>query len=389
MLAGKPTVFLSCSEKYKTLVALPLREMLKEIGIYAVIVSEEPRPRGVSWEPDAKVQYFLNGSDSLIALCTPDDKFEDGTVQCRQNIVDEIQRARQMPHLREKILVLKAPNVKLPSNINPTYELIDPNAVSESMPRIQHQLAEWGILDKSAAEPVVMSKQTQFTSGDIEQILKGIRLGDHERAKKRAYQVMGVMLKEQQYQLVDSLSSYIMHRENREADSHTGLLIAVSLLEAINKLDTSIVGYELIEKMTQSSDFSIRSCSAMLLWGKAEAVPGEVPIDLVGRLARPNEDWYVFAPAMAATKQLILSREDAYIILEELAISKETEDRQTVVDALLDIAKKDPIAVKRSLVQYLANDTDQSIVQTANKILDLISDITDKQGAYRDSPFRL
>jgi hypothetical protein len=85
MLGGRPTVFLSCSEKYKTSVAMPVREELSRHGVHAVIVSEEPQPTGAAdWEPDDQVEYFLNGSDALVALCTPDDHLDDGTIQSRQ-----------------------------------------------------------------------------------------------------------------------------------------------------------------------------------------------------------------------------------------------------------------------------------------------------------------
>src|SRR5258707_7303173 len=98
MLNGRPVVFISCSEKFKLAVARPIREGLKEVGVHGVIVSDELALPRTGWTTDDKVESYLDASDAFLALCTADDKIEDGTVQCRQNIIDEIPRARLKPH---------------------------------------------------------------------------------------------------------------------------------------------------------------------------------------------------------------------------------------------------------------------------------------------------
>lgn len=367
---------------------MPVREELARHGVYAVIVSEEPRPSGVAdWEPDDQVDYFLNGSDALVALCTPDDRLDDGTIQSRQNIISEIERARQKPHLRNKIQVLKSPPVRLPSNINPTYDRLNPDAPAESFQVIVRQLTGWGVLAKTAAEPV------EIPTDDIEipdprGVLEGLDLGNHEEAQRRAYVLMSGLSKESQRRFVMRLAELIFAIEHD--DDTAQLLIACSLLEAINRLDPNIVGYPLVESMTLSPLFSTRSSAATLLWDKATAIPGSVPIDLVGRLARPaTEDWYVSSPAMAATKVLVLSREDAYEILEALASSEDADDRSAVVDALIDIARVSLVAVKRDLAQRLTSDADESIVARAWTVLRLTQSISEEQHRWRSSPYGL
>jgi hypothetical protein len=54
-----------------------------------VIVADEPHPAGVRPDPSAKVDYFLDQSDAMVALCTPDDQLQDRTVQPRQNIISD------------------------------------------------------------------------------------------------------------------------------------------------------------------------------------------------------------------------------------------------------------------------------------------------------------
>jgi hypothetical protein len=61
----------------------------------------------------------------FVALMTPDDAVEGGKHRARQNVVDELRRAKERPHLRQKILVFKHADVETYSNLNPTYEALD------------------------------------------------------------------------------------------------------------------------------------------------------------------------------------------------------------------------------------------------------------------------
>jgi predicted nucleotide-binding protein len=140
VLDGKPVVFLSCSEKFKLNVAFPVRSALTDIRIHGVIVTEGPSLPRTDWGPDDKVDSYLNASDAFVALCTPDNQNADGTIECRQNIIDEIQRARNKPHLRSRLMILKTDEVELPSNINPTYEQLDAQVMGPSIALIVRQL---------------------------------------------------------------------------------------------------------------------------------------------------------------------------------------------------------------------------------------------------------
>lgn len=111
-----------------------------------------------------------------------------------------------------------------------------------------------------------------------------------------------------------------------------------------------------------------------MLWDRAEVAPEAVPLGLLGRLARPaTEDWYVQAPAMAATKQLLLRRRAARIILDELAKSRDAEDRHAVASALLDVAQFDLWAVPRDLAERLAQDDDGLVAAKGREVLDAIA----------------
>lgn len=148
MLDAKPTIFISHSSKYKDQVAVPFRDHIESLGMKAVLVEEMPHPSKTDPEPEAKVDYFLQGADMFIALLTPDDRIEGGEIRSRANIADEIGRAKSLPHLRHRIQVFKAPEVVVHSNINPTRETLDITNPVASFAAFERQAVEWGIMPR-------------------------------------------------------------------------------------------------------------------------------------------------------------------------------------------------------------------------------------------------
>lgn len=100
----------------------PIRDLLNAAGYHAVIVMDEPSLRG-DFGPEDKVDGYLEAADAFVALATHDKRM--GPSATAGNILDEIARARRLPGLRDVVLVMKEDGVKLPSNINPVYELLD------------------------------------------------------------------------------------------------------------------------------------------------------------------------------------------------------------------------------------------------------------------------
>ena len=78
MLNGRPVVFPSCSDRYKESVAAKVRAALDDVDVWGVIVSDEPLLPHVELEPGAKVESYMNASDAVVALCTPDDPVTRG-----------------------------------------------------------------------------------------------------------------------------------------------------------------------------------------------------------------------------------------------------------------------------------------------------------------------
>lgn len=111
---GRAAVFLSCSERFKERVAVPIRLALAERNIHGIIVSDESLLPGASGDPESKVDTYLDASDAFVALATPDDQLGDGTMQTRQNIIEEHGRARSRPKLRQRIQVVRLSRRLLP-----------------------------------------------------------------------------------------------------------------------------------------------------------------------------------------------------------------------------------------------------------------------------------
>jgi len=126
MLRGQLAIFLSCSEKFKTALAWPIRDALTGHGLRAIIVSDEPLlPSPGPDAAEAKAEPYLDASSAFVALCTADYELSDGSRYPRANIIDEIQQASSRPYLRDRSQVLKSPGVLLPSDVTPSYDSLD------------------------------------------------------------------------------------------------------------------------------------------------------------------------------------------------------------------------------------------------------------------------
>jgi hypothetical protein len=146
VLEGKPVILISYSEAYSSSLARPVAEQLAERGLKAILVGDEPLPAGVESSPEAKVSHFFNVADMAVFLATPDDHLAGGSVQTRQNIIEEHRIGLERSHLKTKLLVFKAQDVRLPSNINPVYNALPLDNIDWIVERILRQAREWGLM---------------------------------------------------------------------------------------------------------------------------------------------------------------------------------------------------------------------------------------------------
>ncbi len=213
----------------------------------------------------------------------------------------------------------------------------------------------------------------------VEQLLDGLGLGRHEEAERRVNRLFLHLSRDQQRAAVTS----VIHVVTTTMD-HTSQLIACSLLEAANRLDSTLIKIDEVEELARSADFSLRSSAAVLMWQWAESSPGRVPIPLLGRLALPStEDWYVHAAARAGAKQLLLRRAAARAIFDRMAASLDPDDRDYAAADLLEVAMTEPRAVPADLAVKLARDEDKSVASRAVKLLQIVNAVgEDERSKY-------
>jgi hypothetical protein len=377
MLGGQVAVFLSCSEKFKQALAQPVRDALADHGLRGLIVADEPLLPGTVEQPEAKVESYLNASSAFVALCTADYGLSDGTTYPRAHIIDEIQLASVRPHLRDRSQILKSPGVLLPSSITPTYDGLDIASPATAAEVILKQLEEWGVTKPPSPPRAAEARGDADTNGDLRTLFADVRPHDHDEARRRVYRLLVGGTEDD-----GRRTARLLHREVMEAQDDARQLTGATLLTAMARLDASLISAGMIEMRAAHPEYPPRSCAANLIRDRAIAAPLDVPLGVLGRLASPSsEDWYVCAPAMAAVKELILSRRDAYAILESLSASAEPQDRHAVAQALLDVAAVKPAAVARSLAERLREDPDPLVAQKAQEVMTAIKHVSDTDRA--------
>lgn len=364
----------------KERLARPVRDALNELGYRAVIVMDEPLLRG-SFDPESKLNAYIEASDAFVALCTADRRVPGGTAQ---NVIDEIGRARSLPGLREVVCILKEIGIMLPSNINPVWESLDPDNPDSALGVIRRQLDAWGVVPTvGRSTPSAVSPLPEPV---LERLFAGVGLGDHDKAETRLRHLFQQVGKDDQARLAQAIFEYALAHPDDGTDIH----VVTSFLEACARLDPSLVSPAWIERLAVSPVVQHRMAAAMMLWDRAESDPGAVAIDLVARLARPaSEDWYVFTPALAAAKQLALVRRSALEIILDLARSLSADDREYAVRSLRDLAAVDPAIVPLDSVQRLSQDSDPSVSTSAIELLPKLAAIPENERRVRYGKFSM
>jgi hypothetical protein len=367
-------------DAYADQLARPIRDQLNSLGYYAVIVTDEPQLRG-TFDPESKVNGYIEASDAFVALCTSDNRVPGGTAQ---NIIDEIGRARSHPSLREVVCVLKEADVRLPSNINPVWTSLDKDNPTSAFGAIRRQLDAWGVVPTIAR--TAASAPSVLPADFLESLFQGVGIGDHDQAQSRILGLFSKVGKDDQRRVARGIFEYFLSAPENGTDIH----VVSSFLEACLRIDADLVEMHWVEQLCESAVVVHRMSAAMILWDLAESVPGVVPLDLVARLARPaTEDWYVFAPAIGAIKQLSLTRRAALEVIVNLSRSLSADDRDAAVRAFADLAKVDAALVPLAPIRGLARDSDPSVAEAAQALLPIISAISDDDRRWKYGRFGL
>jgi hypothetical protein len=375
VLHGQVAVFLSCSEKFRPGLAWPVRDTLAAQGLRVIIISEAP-PLGSASGEETSAEPYLDASSAFVALCTADYELSDGSKYPRANIIDEIQQALGRPHLRDHAQVLKAPGVLLPSDITPTYDSLDVTKPAVAAEVILKQLQQWGIVPVPES-PAAPHRVGSWEADDVDALLAAPSPTDQDEACARIYPLLRDRSEDRRRWIASEL-----YREVLDPKKDSRALAAAALLEAVSGIDPALVSREMVETLAGHARYQARACAANLLRERAAVAPLDVPVEVLGRLALPStEDWFVWAPAVAAVQELALHRREAYAIFSSLAASDNARDRFAVAAALLGLAGVRPAAVARGLAERLSEDPDPLIAEKARDVLAATEQVTEREHA--------
>jgi hypothetical protein len=352
-----------------------VRDTLAAQGLRVIIISEAP-PLGAASGEETSAEPYLDASSAFVALCTADYELSDGSKYPRANIIDEIQEALGRPQLRDHAQVLKAPGVLLPSDITPTYDSLDVTKPAVAAEVILKQLQQWGIVPVPES-PAAPHRVGSWEADDVDALLAAPSPGDHDEACALIYPLLRDRSEDRRRWIAGEL-----YREVLDPKKESRALAGAALLEAVSALDPGLVSPEMVETLAGHARYQARACAANLLRDRAAVAPLDVPVEVLGRLALPStEDWFVWAPAMAAVQELALHRREAYAIFNSLAASEDTRDRMAVAAALLGLAGVRPAAVARGLAERLSEDPDPLIAEKARDVLAATEQVTDREHA--------
>jgi hypothetical protein len=226
----------------------------------------------------------------------------------------------------------------------------------------------------AAVPPTNQSADPRF----VDDLRRGLDLGDHEDAERRLLALLASFPKMSQHTIIDEIFERLM-RADPDGDDND-IHVYGSLLEAGSRIDPTLIERDHLACLTISSDHQHRMCAASILWDLANVAPGLVPLDLVITLAKPaTEDWYVFSPAIAAAKQLMLTRRSAIGVFEALSDSDDAEDRRAAAAALRDVAEVNLAVVPEEFAMKLAGDMDRDVADVGKSVVQLVAHVTDEE----------
>lgn len=171
----------------------------------------------------------------------------------------------------------------------------------------------------------------------IDELIKNVGVGDWDAARDAAIDMLLATTDSGHNELFESLLRY--QEYPHDEDMRWGALITI---ESFAELAPWLFGRKLLVRMANNPDFSIRSSAASICMTFAQFAPDLVPTDILLKLARYDEDWYVMAPAFAALKSMARNRPAILYIFFKQLKSSDRYVREYAANALSDIADTEP-----------------------------------------------
>jgi hypothetical protein len=274
-----------------------------------------------------------------------------------------------MPHLEHKVAVIKAPDVRLPSNLVAVYDHMVLEDPAPAINSLFEQLRVWDFDIPDSPAPTAEAVDELQRAADHAPLLELFRLGDEEGNRRRIRWWMASHTKPEQEVAVERVLDVV-----RDPHRWTAAENAAFVLDYLAALDLGLFPTGLLDELSRNPDFTVRSVAASILWTAATIAPGVAPLDIIMRLIVEGEDWYVVRPAQRALQQLALSRADAMQVLMDLAEDNDRDRRVFATKAFAEIARIRPASVPRSVVETLAQEADVEIRDDARRALAQMAD---------------
>lgn len=170
----------------------------------------------------------------------------------------------------------------------------------------------------------------------IDELLKNIGIGDWERAQLAALRMLRHTTEYGSNELFLAILSYL------DCPDEDIKWAALQTIESFSDLAPWLFDIKLLTDLSKHKDFSIRSMVAMICYNFSNWAPNLVPVNVLIKLAHPNEDYYVNNPAIGAMKTLARWRVSILRMFFVQLRSKDSWTREFYANAIYDISLNEP-----------------------------------------------
>jgi hypothetical protein len=171
---------------------------------------------------------------------------------------------------------------------------------------------------------------------EVDRLIQDVRLGDWPSAERAALAIVRETDPNGRNAVFERLLDY------QDTGNEDLLWQALPTIESVARLAPSLVSRRQLSRLASNRDFSVRATAASICHDWAVDFPHLVPMDILLKLAVPNEDWYVEAPAIAALKTLIRAIPPVLQVFFSGLRSGNPDERIRAAQALAEIAEQEP-----------------------------------------------
>jgi hypothetical protein len=204
----------------------------------------------------------------------------------------------------------------------------------------------WHSLILTNSLPELSKKQGRLDK----QIFDCLRLDDHRPAQQLANMIM-LQSRALRKDFVKSVF------KNLQADDEETRWKFSLLIQELLLWEPKLISSEILENMSVDTCFFVRSSAAVCYYYLAALDPVSVPLDVLGRLAAYNEDWYVCTPATSALLRMARVRPVAIDIIARGLNHKDNFAREYAATALRRLGQKDWDLITSELIDQMLQNS--------------------------------